>query len=74
MVRKDVLLITYYEPVGGGSRFAPVFSYQWSVGARGANLVLDTPTALNSRAQCRAAHAGLPITHVTEPQRGSTMN
>ena len=44
-----------------------------------------TPTALNSRAQrCavrslyakhgRVAHAGLPITHMTEPQRGSTMN
>ena len=31
MVRKDVLLITYYETVGGGSRFAPVISYQWSV-------------------------------------------
>jgi len=33
-----------------------------------------TPTALNSRAQRRVAHAGLPITHMTEPQRGSTMN
>ena len=31
-----------------------------------------TPTALNSRAQRREAHAGLPITHMTEPQRGST--
>ena len=26
----------------------------------------------NSKAQCRVAHAGLPITHTTEPQRGST--
>ena len=32
-----------------------------------------TPTALNSKAQCRAAHAGSPITHKTEPQRGSTI-
>ncbi len=71
MVRKDVLVTTNYETVGGGSRFAPVFSYQWSVGAGGANLVLDTPTALNSKAQRRVAHAGLPITHMTEPQRGS---
>ena len=41
-----------------------------------------TPKALNSKAQCRAvpcvalrsmaAHAGLWITHITEPQRGST--
>ena len=37
-----------------------------------ANLVLVTPTALNSRAQRRVAHAGLPITHTVEPQRGST--
>ena len=33
-----------------------------------------TLTALNSRAQRRVAHAGLQITHMTEPQRGSTMN
>ena len=31
-----------------------------------------TPKALNSKAQRRAAHAGLRITHMTEPQRGST--
>ena len=31
-----------------------------------------TPKALNSKAQCRVAHAGLPITPMTEPQRGST--
>ena len=31
-----------------------------------------TPTALNSGAQRRVAHAGLPITHMIEPQRGST--
>ena len=33
-----------------------------------------TPTALNSKAQRRAAHAGLLIIHITEPQRGSTNN
>ena len=32
-----------------------------------------TPKALNSRAQCRVAHAGLPITSMAEPQRGSTI-
>ena len=31
-----------------------------------------TPTALYSIAQCRVAHAGLPINQMTEPQRGST--
>ena len=34
--------------------------------------VLVTPTALNSKAQRRQAHAGFPITHTIEPQRGST--
>ena len=33
-----------------------------------------TPTALDPKAQCRAAHAGLPIARTTEPQRGSTNN
>ena len=33
-----------------------------------------TPTALDSTAQRRAAHAGLPIIHMIEPQRGSTNN
>ena len=33
-----------------------------------------TPTALNSRAQRRVAHAGLLVTHTAEPQRGSTIN
>ena len=33
-----------------------------------------TPTALNSRAQCRVAHAGSPVAPMIEPQRGSTMN
>ena len=33
-----------------------------------------TPTALNSRAQRRVAHAGVPIGHMFEPQRGSTSN
>ena len=32
----------------------------------------STPKALNSKAQCRVAHAGLPIIPNTEPQRGST--
>ena len=31
-----------------------------------------TPTALNSKAQCRVPHTGLPITPMTEPKRGST--
>ena len=31
-----------------------------------------TPTALNSKAQRRAAHAGVPIAPMIEPQRGST--
>ena len=31
-----------------------------------------TPTALNSRAQRRVAHAGVPIDPMIEPQRGST--
>ncbi len=31
-----------------------------------------TPTALNSRAQRRVAHAGVPIGPIIEPQRGST--
>ena len=31
-----------------------------------------TPKALNSKAQRRVAHAGLPIIHTVEPQRGST--
>ncbi len=31
-----------------------------------------TPKALNSKAQRRVAHAGLPIIHMIEPQRGST--
>ncbi len=31
-----------------------------------------TPTALNSKAQRRAAHAGSPIVPMFEPQRGST--
>ena len=31
-----------------------------------------TPTALDSKAQCRVAHAGLPIIPKNEPQRGST--
>ena len=35
-------------------------------------LLVITPTALNSKAQCRAAHTGFPITPMTEPQRGST--
>jgi len=33
-----------------------------------------TPTALNSTAQRRVAHAGVPIVHMIEPQRGSTNN
>ena len=33
-----------------------------------------TPTALNSGAQCRVAHAGVPTAHMIEPQRGSTKN
>ena len=40
---------------------------QWSVGAGGAILILDTPTALNSRAQRRATHAGVPITQSSNP-------
>ena len=31
-----------------------------------------TPTALNSGAQRRVAHAGVPIAPMIEPQRGST--
>ena len=31
-----------------------------------------TPTALNSGAQRRAAHAGVPISPMIEPHRGST--
>ena len=31
-----------------------------------------TPTALNSGAQRRVAHAGVPIGQMIEPQRGST--
>ena len=31
-----------------------------------------TPTALNSGAQRRVTHAGVPIGHMIEPQRGST--
>ena len=33
-----------------------------------------TPTAVNSRAQRRTAHAGAPIALMIEPQRGSTNN
>ncbi len=33
-----------------------------------------TPTALNSKAQRREAHAGVLIGHMFEPQRGSTNN
>ena len=36
------------------------------------NYLAITPTALNSKAQRRVAHAGSPIPHTTEPQRGST--
>ena len=32
-----------------------------------------TPKALNSKAQRCEAHSGLPITHMIEPQRGSTI-
>ena len=35
-------------------------------------LPILTPKVLNSKAQCREAHAGLPITGIIEPQRGST--
>ena len=55
----------------GGAQCSEV-RFQSSVGAGSANLVLVTPTALNSKAQRRVAHAGLPITHTIEPQRGST--
>ena len=33
-----------------------------------------TPTALNSGAQRRAAHAGVPVAPMIEPQRGCTNN
>ncbi len=38
------------------------------------NHLAFTPTALNSGAQRRVAHAGVPIAHTIEPQRGSTNN
>ncbi len=33
-----------------------------------------TPTSLNSRAQRRVAHAGVPVGPKIEPQRGSTIH
>ena len=72
-----VILIVIENPPGITSRK----DRQERKGARQRPHPAFTPTALNSKAQCRAvalrsmvAHAGLPITYMTEPQRGSTMN
>ena len=68
----DILPVRHRTQTGGNVR--PPLSARFSLPLSPHSFPSFTPTALNSGAQRRVAHAGSPIAYMIEPQRGSTNN